>query len=203
MRQLVTSLLGAWIAVCWFGGCSSSDSSGGSGGGSAAGAAGTNGQPDCNIVECFRAYTCVQQCGGAVVRSSCCACEPPLIDSLDCQGDAPVGDGSGGASGGTCEPGTSSTGTCQTLASVCTSTDSCCKCIDFPQAPSCGLQWSCALPNDNSPDCPTDAPSEGSGCTALKITCQYCTTRGPRHMRCSGADASGAWSEVAGLSCAN
>src|SRR5262245_57593799 len=139
------------VAVCligtmlWgLGGCSSSDSSTGSqgSGGSSTGTAGTSGQPSCSTTECFRPYECVRQCGGEVVRSGCCACEAPLIDKLYCDEDAQggstdaatPGDSSPGAT--TCEPNAATIMKCPALGNICTGTDMCCKCIDFPQAPS-------------------------------------------------------------------
>jgi hypothetical protein len=208
MRGLTTLLFAAAVALGWFGGCSSSDSGGGSGAG---GSAGSN-QSGCDFGECFRAYDCVRQCGGEVVHSGCCPCVAPLIDNLDCRGDAMGGEAGQttgadamtvSAEGGACEPGTASTAHCGAVGILCTGTDLCCRCIDFPQTPSCGMQWSCALPKNNAADCPSEAPAEGSSCTALKVTCQYCTTAGPQFVRCTGADASGAWSEVTGLTCNN
>jgi hypothetical protein len=34
--------------------------------------------------ECFRAVTCVKQCGGPVVQSGCAACPSGTFDSLQC-----------------------------------------------------------------------------------------------------------------------
>jgi hypothetical protein len=190
---------GAAIALGWFGGCSSSDS----GGGSSAGGGAGSGPSGCDVAECFRAYQCVRQCGGEVVHAGCCPCEAPLIDTLDCRGDAMASEAGEATAGGACDPGVASASQCQAPGSICTGTDLCCRCTDFPQAPGCGKQWSCAEPKNNAPDCPAEAPVEGSGCTALKVTCQYCLADGPKHMRCSGADAGGMWSQVAGLACNN
>jgi hypothetical protein len=42
----------------------------------------------CEIAECFRAVTCVTSCGGPVVSSGCCPCDPPAFDSIQCAVDA-------------------------------------------------------------------------------------------------------------------
>jgi hypothetical protein len=154
------------------------------------------------VAECFRAYQCVRQCGGEVIQSGCCPCAAPLIDSLDCRADA-TADADATMASGACDPSTTSASRCPTAGGVCTGTDLCCRCVDFPQTPACGTQWSCALPKNNAAECPAQAPAAGSSCTALKVTCQYCTASGPSFLRCSGADGGGAWSEVTGLSCNN
>ena len=54
---------------------------GGGGSGSGHGGKGT-----CEIMECFVANTCVDKCGGNVVYTGCCACEPPSVNKLTCAG---------------------------------------------------------------------------------------------------------------------
>jgi hypothetical protein len=43
---------------------------------------------DCNVIACFRAVTCVTQCGGTAVSVGCCPCVPPAFDDLICRLDA-------------------------------------------------------------------------------------------------------------------
>jgi hypothetical protein len=185
--------LGAGMAIVCFGGCSSSGSTGGAGGAGAS--------SGCNVTECLRPYECVEQCGGPVVHAGCCACEAPLIDQASCALDASPVDVDQGLDAGACSPGVTSTSRCQTAGSVCTAPDICCRCLDFPQTPSCGLQWACAVPTNNAAACPPDAPSEGSACSALKMTCQYCAQDGPEYWTCNSADGSGMWTQVPALSC--
>ena len=40
----------------------------------------------CDLVECFVANTCLNKCGGSVVYTGCCACEPPSVNRLTCMG---------------------------------------------------------------------------------------------------------------------
>src|SRR5262249_28150667 len=154
MRQVALGLIG-FAMILWA--CSSSDSSTGNpgSGGSSSGTAGTNGQSGCNTTACFADA----QGGSADVA-------------------APA-DASTNAT--TCEPNAATVMKCPQLGSTCTGTDMCCKCIDFPQTPSCGLLWACALPKNNTADCPAEAPSEGSACAKLKVTCQYCVQGAPHH----------------------
>jgi len=53
--------------------------------GSAATGHGGNG-PSCDLIECFVANTCLDQCGGNVVYTGCCACEPPAVNQFTCSG---------------------------------------------------------------------------------------------------------------------
>jgi hypothetical protein len=50
------------------------------------------GVADCMIPECYRAINCVEECGGRVIQSSCCACPAGTFDDIDCDagsGDSP------------------------------------------------------------------------------------------------------------------
>jgi hypothetical protein len=69
------------------------------GGASSAGGKSTGGGgKDCAAVQCFRAFECVEKCGGKVVASGCCPCESGTIDrATQCSGNAGAG-GEGGAS---------------------------------------------------------------------------------------------------------
>lgn len=42
----------------------------------------------CGPVECFRAITCVESCGGRVVQSGCSACPAGSFDDLMCRPDS-------------------------------------------------------------------------------------------------------------------
>jgi hypothetical protein len=42
---------------------------------------------DCNIMECFRAVTCVTTCGAAPVSVGCCPCISPAFDDIQCRLD--------------------------------------------------------------------------------------------------------------------
>lgn len=59
-------------------------------GGRSSGGAGTTGHGGkngaCEITECFVANTCLDKCGGSVVYTGCCACEPPSVNQLTCPG---------------------------------------------------------------------------------------------------------------------
>ncbi|MET0794365.1 MAG: hypothetical protein ABW061_22775 [Polyangiaceae bacterium] len=70
------------------------------------------GAPSCDQVECFRANVCLDQCGGKVLYSGCCACGEGTVEELSC--GAAGGSGGSGGSGGassacagrqTCAPG--------------------------------------------------------------------------------------------------
>lgn len=85
------------------GGAGTSDdtatTSAGSGGtGNATGSGGTaststDGGSDCEQVECFRPYECVEYCGGPILSSSCCPCAEGLLDALiECQNMCTDGD---------------------------------------------------------------------------------------------------------------
>lgn len=109
---LCGSSVGAWLLVAAFG-CSGNTSLGGGadagvggtgvggtiglggilgvGGSQAGGAPATGGKlgtsVDCNLIECFRAYECVEYCGGPIVSSGCCACDNGTIDQVTaCRG---------------------------------------------------------------------------------------------------------------------
>lgn len=47
---------------------------------------GCDGSPpqDCLIPECYRPINCVEECGGPVIQSSCCACPEGTFDDIDC-----------------------------------------------------------------------------------------------------------------------
>jgi hypothetical protein len=38
----------------------------------------------CVIKECYRAVSCVEECGGPVIQSSCCSCPEGTVDEIDC-----------------------------------------------------------------------------------------------------------------------
>jgi hypothetical protein len=38
----------------------------------------------CPIEECYRLITCVEECGGPVIQSSCCACPEGSFDDIGC-----------------------------------------------------------------------------------------------------------------------
>ena len=101
--QLIAATLACWALACsgdakfpeGSGGASGAAGSAGGGssagahqGGSAGASAGTSsgGARDCELVQCFRAIECVNECGGPVLRASCCPCDPPAFDSISCAG---------------------------------------------------------------------------------------------------------------------
>lgn len=45
----------------------------------------------CVIEECYRSVSCVEECGGPVIQSSCCSCPEGSFDDLECP---PAGGGS-------------------------------------------------------------------------------------------------------------
>ena len=45
----------------------------------------------CAIEECYRLVSCVEECGGPVIQSSCCACPEGSFDDIECP---PSGGGS-------------------------------------------------------------------------------------------------------------
>ena len=72
-------------------------------GGTIGGAAGTSGSASgCATSECFRANVCLDECGGKVVYTGCCACAPPLVEELTCSTGSGGEAGEGGASGSDC-----------------------------------------------------------------------------------------------------
>ena len=38
----------------------------------------------CPIEECYRLIRCVEECGGPVIQSSCCACPEGSFDAVSC-----------------------------------------------------------------------------------------------------------------------
>jgi hypothetical protein len=42
------------------------------------------GAAECAIEECYRLVNCVEECGGPVIQSSCCACPEGTVDDIDC-----------------------------------------------------------------------------------------------------------------------
>ena len=66
------------------GALASGGAAGASSGGSSSG--GSGGAAGCELVNCFRPDECVEYCGGPVLSSSCCQCDPPLIDQFGCGG---------------------------------------------------------------------------------------------------------------------
>ena len=115
--------------------------------------------------------------------------------------------GSGGSSGGSpsaCEPTTTSTSNCEEEGAICAAVDRCCRCISFTE-PSCGLQWSCARPENTDAECPPNPAAPGSACATDGVSCQYCTDAGPLFLRCSqqSGEFDMMWSESPGLNCAS
>ena len=93
---------------------------------------------------------------------------------------------------------------CDVAGRMCASAETCCNCIGFPGAPSCGLLWNCAVPKDNSVDCPAALPVARTACSTAKVGCQYCGANGPSFWQClktSDPSAPLVWLEVAGASC--
>jgi hypothetical protein len=88
-----------------------------------------------------------------------------------------------------CAAGIQSSDHCDTTGVTCesASVDLCCRCLEFPAAPSCGLLWGCVAPADNSDNCPSAAPDLGSACDMPRLTCGYCGDAGPQLLRC-GSD---------------
>lgn len=66
----------------------SGTSAGGNPPGGAGHAGGTSGDTHAagDFVQCFVANTCLDQCGGSVVYTGCCECEPPSVNQLTCTG---------------------------------------------------------------------------------------------------------------------
>jgi hypothetical protein len=74
------------------GGAAGTGGKGGTSGTSgSAGRGGSAGAPDCEIVQCIRPIDCVEECGGPVLKSSCCPCDEGTFDNFECDG------GSGGS----------------------------------------------------------------------------------------------------------
>lgn len=46
--------------------------------------ASTTGSDSCEVIECFRAIECVTECGGPVLKASCCPCDPGTFDNIEC-----------------------------------------------------------------------------------------------------------------------
>jgi hypothetical protein len=93
---------------------------------------------------------------------------------------------------------------CDDAGQACASAETCCSCIGFPGAPSCGSLWSCAVPKENTVDCPATPPVMRTACSTARVVCQYCGASGPSFWQCSKtSDPSAplAWSEIAGISC--
>ena len=61
------------------GGRSGNGGRGGSGGNSGGAAS------RCEIIECFRANVCLDNCGGKVVSSGCCPCSEGTVEELSCE----------------------------------------------------------------------------------------------------------------------
>jgi hypothetical protein len=66
---------------------SSGSGNGSSGTGNDTGGAGGSsggGTDDCENVQCIRPINCVESCGGPVLKSSCCPCDPGTFDDIEC-----------------------------------------------------------------------------------------------------------------------
>jgi hypothetical protein len=46
-----------------------------------------SGPEGCPIEECYRAIHCVEECGGPVIQSSCCACPAGSFDDIGCDSE--------------------------------------------------------------------------------------------------------------------
>jgi hypothetical protein len=57
-----------------------------------------SGGASCDVPECLRANVCLDECGGKVIYSGCCACVAPAVEQSSC--DAAGQAGSGGGDGG-------------------------------------------------------------------------------------------------------
>jgi hypothetical protein len=93
---------------------------------------------------------------------------------------------------------------CDDAGQVCASAETCCNCIGFPGAPSCGFLWSCAVPKENAVDCPATPPAVRTACSTARVGCQYCGANGPSFWQCSKTSDPSAplvWLEMAGTSC--
>ena len=93
---------------------------------------------------------------------------------------------------------------CDDTEQVCASAETCCNCISFLGAPSCGFLWSCAVPKKNTVDCPATPPAVRTACSTARVGCQYCSANGPSFWQCSKTSDSSAplvWLEMAGASC--
>ncbi|HVJ21000.1 MAG TPA: hypothetical protein VM686_36570 [Polyangiaceae bacterium] len=93
---------------------------------------------------------------------------------------------------------------CDTAGDLCASAERCCRCVDFPSAPSCGNLWDCARPELNTEDCPENPPTAGTACASINLSCQYCLEDGPHYLFCGRVDVGsdeGEWNEGDGLSC--
>jgi hypothetical protein len=49
------------------------------------GAPGHGGGRSCDSVQCLVANICLDKCGGSVVYTGCCECEPPSVNQRTCQ----------------------------------------------------------------------------------------------------------------------
>src|SRR5512141_2639316 len=85
------------LALCSMPSCGGETNQGGSGGSTGTGgtgmSGGNGGASECGLIECFRNVECVAECGGPVLRSSCCPCAAGTFDRIQCSG-------SGGSGGG-------------------------------------------------------------------------------------------------------
>jgi len=93
---------------------------------------------------------------------------------------------------------------CHDAGQVCASAETCCNCIGFPGAPSCGFLWSCAVPKKNPVGCPATPPAARTACSTARVGCEYCDANGPSFWQCSKTSDPSAplvWSEVTGISC--
>ncbi|MES1182765.1 MAG: hypothetical protein ABUL60_03065, partial [Myxococcales bacterium] len=79
--------------------------------GTANGGTASGGGPNCNTGECIRANVCLDQCGGNVVYTGCCACPKNTVEELTCNGSG--GQGSGGQGSSDC------------VGSTCTASETC------------------------------------------------------------------------------
>ena len=93
---------------------------------------------------------------------------------------------------------------CDGAGQMCASAETCCHCIRFPSAPSCGSLWNCAVPKKNTSDCPSTPPSGQTACSTARVNCEYCGANGPSFWQCvktSDPSVPLMWLELAGLGC--
>jgi len=136
----------------------------GSGGLNNSGGKAGGGASGCEISECLRANVCLDQCGGKVVSSGCCACGEGTVDELSCSTAGGQGGGGSGGSGSTCAGQTCASGQAcvgyRTVGGAITAPDADGKCMATKHLEDSRCQ------NDFAYTC-----AELSGCSAPAATC--------------------------------
>jgi|GEM_PF-1373010 len=203
--------MSAWLFVAALG-CSGSASLGGGGDagvGSAGpfgtggatqlgdgGALGTGGKRstggDCALLECFRAYECVEECGGPLVSSGCCPCSEGTVDRVTACVGAGGGTSLGGgtavgggtaAGGGTAVGGSPATGgasnagytpcggkKCGDVCTVCPPNST--TCVETNLLKACDLDGACI--GSSLVQCGATGGAAGTGGTTSTSTYQPC-----------------------------